>query len=204
MKKIITLLLIFSLVFSITGCRRKSSDESTLDIEIIVEIADKKLENTGGKTDDSVPTEYASALTKAKLYSDMMHMSKASIYDQLVSEYGERFSYDAAQYALDNLNADWFANALAKAEEYNELMHMSKTGLHEQLISEYGDRFTKEEALYAVDNIDADWKANALEKAKEYQDTLSMSSAAIYDQLISEHGDKFTKEEAQYAIDNLE
>ncbi len=33
----------------------------------------------------------------------MMHMSKAGIYDQLTSEYGEGFEADAAQYAIDNL-----------------------------------------------------------------------------------------------------
>lgn len=31
----------------------------------------------------------------------MMHMSKAGIYDQLTSEYGEGFEADAAQYAID-------------------------------------------------------------------------------------------------------
>lgn len=33
----------------------------------------------------------------------MMNMSKASIYDQLVSEDGEKFAPEAAQYAIDNL-----------------------------------------------------------------------------------------------------
>ncbi len=57
-----------------------------------------------------------------------MHMSKAAIYDQLVSEYGEQFSEEAAQYAIDNLVADWNANALAKAEDYAKTMQMSKAG----------------------------------------------------------------------------
>lgn len=34
------------------------------------------------------PVEYQNALNKAKSYSDMMHMSKQGIYDQLTSEYG--------------------------------------------------------------------------------------------------------------------
>lgn len=51
-----------------------------------------------------VPTEYKSALKKAENYSEMLHMSKSGIYDQLVSEYDEKFSADAAQYAIDNLN----------------------------------------------------------------------------------------------------
>ena len=32
------------------------------------------------------------ALAKAKDYSETMYMSKAGIYEQLISEYGERFT----------------------------------------------------------------------------------------------------------------
>lgn len=52
---------------------------------------------------EQVPTEYKNALRKAKTYSDTMHMSKAGIYDQLTSEYGEKFTAEEAQYAVDNL-----------------------------------------------------------------------------------------------------
>lgn len=153
--------------------------------------------------DDSIPTEYKSALKKAESYSQLMHMSKAAIYDQLVSEYGEQFSEEAAQYAMDNLVADWNANALAKAESYSETMHMSKAGIYDQLTSEYGEQFTAEEAQYAVDNLDADYFANALEKAKSYQELMDMSPEAIRDQLTSEYGEQFTQEEADYAVSNL-
>lgn len=153
---------------------------------------------------EKIPTEYKSALKKAKTYSDMMHMSKASIYDQLTSDYGERFSAEAAQYAMDNLEADWKNNALKKAKTYSDTMHMSKAGIYDQLISEYGEKFTSEEAQYAVDNVNADWKANALKKAETYQNMMNMSPAFIHDQLTSEYGEKFTKEEADYAIEHLE
>ena len=53
------------------------------------------------KPQDKVPTEYRNALKKAETYSEMMHMSKKGIYDQLTSEYGEKFDADAAQYAID-------------------------------------------------------------------------------------------------------
>ena len=33
-----------------------------------------------------------------------MIMSKDSIYDQLTSEYGEKFTAEEAQYAIDNLD----------------------------------------------------------------------------------------------------
>lgn len=154
--------------------------------------------------EESVPTEYKNALKKATQYSSLMHMSKQGIYDQLTSEYGEGFPEDAAQYAIDNIEADWEANALAKAKDYSDTMHMSKQGIYDQLISEYGEKFTEDEAQYAIDNVEADWEANALAKAKDYQENLSMSNSAIYDQLISEYGEKFTEEEAQYAVDHLE
>lgn len=76
--------------------------------------------------DNSVPSEYKAALKKAATYSKLMSMSKAGIYDQLTSEYGEQFPAEAAQYAIDHLEADWNANALAKAKSYNDTMHSPK------------------------------------------------------------------------------
>lgn len=148
--------------------------------------------------------EFLNALKKAETYSNYMHMSKQAIYDQLVSEYGENFEADAAQYAVDNVKADWNYNALKSAETYSNALYMSKQAIYDQLISEYGDQFTTDQAQYAVDNIDADWNANALNKAKSYRDNLSMSKNAIYDQLISEYGEKFTSDQAQYAIDHMD
>ena len=98
--------------------------------------------------------EYQNALKKAESYSKMMHMSKKAIYNQLTSEYGEKFPADAAQYAIDNLDADYKANALAKAKTYQQTMNMSKTAIYDQLVSEYGEQFTAEEAQYAVDHLD--------------------------------------------------
>lgn len=154
-------------------------------------------------TEEDIPYEYRAALERAKSYSEIMAMSKQGIYNQLVSEYGDKFSKEAAQYAIDNMEADWNANALAKAKSYSETMNMSKKAIYEQLISEHGELFTEEEAQYAIENVEADWKANALAKAKFYQE-MNMSPAAILDQLVSEYGEGFTEEEADYAIENLE
>lgn len=98
--------------------------------------------------------EEKNALAKAESYSTIMHMSKAKIYEQLISEYGEGFTKSAAQYAMENLVADWNANALAKAKSYQSTMNMSKKRIYEQLISEYGEQFTKEQAQYAIDHLD--------------------------------------------------
>ena len=101
----------------------------------------------------SIPTEYTSALKKATSYATAMHMSKQAVYDQLTSEYGEQFSEEAAQYAIDNVVADWNANALAKAKSYQEKMSMSPSAIYDQLTSEYGEKFTEEEADYAISNL---------------------------------------------------
>lgn len=106
------------------------------------------------KEDDNVPMEYKNALRKAKQYSEMMHMSKQGIYDQLTSEYGEQFPAEATQYAIDNLNVDYNANALEKAKQYRDTMAMSTEAIREQLTSEYGERFTQEEADYAIANLE--------------------------------------------------
>lgn len=47
--------------------------------------------------------EDKNALAKAESYSSMMHMSKAAIYEQLTSSYGEKFTAEEAQYAVDHL-----------------------------------------------------------------------------------------------------
>ncbi|MBQ6536473.1 MAG: Ltp family lipoprotein [Firmicutes bacterium] len=101
-----------------------------------------------------IPAEYSAALSKADQYSKTMHMSKAGIYDQLTSEYGEQFTAEEAQYAIDNLQADYKMNALYKARSYRETMSMSNNAIYDQLVSEYGEQFTAEEAQYAIDNLD--------------------------------------------------
>ena len=97
--------------------------------------------------------EDKNALAKAEGYSSRMHMSKAAIYDQLPSSYGEGFPPEAAQYAVDHLVADYKANALEKAKSYQTNMHMSRSAIYDQLTSSYGEQFTAEEAQYAVDNL---------------------------------------------------
>jgi TM2 domain-containing membrane protein YozV len=101
----------------------------------------------------AVPAAYKSALAKATSYSKTMHMSKAGIYDQLTSEYGEQFPPEAAQYAVDNVQADWNANALAKAKSYQDQMSMSPEAIRDQLSSAYGEKFTVDEAEYAIQHL---------------------------------------------------
>lgn len=111
--------------------------------------------SSSGSKADNVSQEYKNALTKGLSYARNLHMSKRAIYDQLTSSYGEGFSADAAQYAIDNMTGvDWNANALAKARDYYTRMSMSKSAVYDQLTSEYGEQFTASEAQYAIDHLD--------------------------------------------------
>ena len=136
-----------------------SKEINSENIESEQEVSQNNIENTTAenksenKVEDNIPTEYKSALRKAKLYADTMNMSKAGLYDQLTSEYGEKFTVEAAQYAIDNITVDWKENALKKAKSYQETMSMSPAAIYDQLTSEYGEKFTAEEAQYAIDNL---------------------------------------------------
>ena len=103
------------------------------------------------ETKASTNSEYSAALEKAKRYNSLFHMSKKRMYRQLTSEF-DKFSNDAAQYAIDHLEADYKYNALFNAKNYRKLFNMSKSGLFNQLTS-YIDGFTEEEAQYAVDHL---------------------------------------------------
>ena len=136
-----------------------SKENNSGNVESVQEVSQSNDENTvvenesEVKVEDNIPTEYKSALRKAKIYANDMNMSKAGVYDQLTSEYGEKFTAEAAQYAVDNVESDWKENALKKAEFYQEHMAMSPSAIYDQLVSEYGEQFTAEEAQYAVDNL---------------------------------------------------
>ncbi|MBE1553647.1 Ltp family lipoprotein [Sporosarcina limicola] len=116
--------------------------------------AKQKAKEEAKAKEESVPREHKSALKKAETYAKTMHMSKAGIYEQLTSEYGENFPPEAAQYAIDNFVFDWKENALKKAQTYAETMSMSDSAIYDQLISEYGEKFTPKEAQYAIDNLE--------------------------------------------------
>ena len=100
----------------------------------------------------STNSEYSVALEKAKSYNSLFHMSKKRMYRQLTSQF-DKFSNDAAQYAIDHLQADYKYNALINAKNYRKLFNMSKSGLFNQLTS-YIDGFTEEEANYAIQHLD--------------------------------------------------
>ena len=156
------------IVAGTVGCSDvdNSKEVNSGNVETVQEVSQNNSENTiaenesednvpiEDKVEDKVPTEYKSALKRAKLYSDVAHLSKVALYDQLISEDGGNFPAEAAQYAVDNLEVDWKENALKKAKLYQETMAMSPNAIYNQLTSEFGEMFTAEEAQYAIDNLE--------------------------------------------------
>lgn len=126
-------------------------EEESQTEEVTEEVAEEVVEDEAPEPE--VSKEFQNALKKADAYANGMHMSKASVYNQLTSEYGEGFPEDAAQYAMDNVEANWKENALEKAISYQDNMAMSRENIYDQLTSEYGEEFTQEEADYALENL---------------------------------------------------
>lgn len=127
-----------------TQSTKATDDESSSSEETVSSSSSEK---------PKVSAEFTSALTKATQYANMMNMSKAGIYDQLTSDAGEQFPADAAQYAVDNVKADWNKNALEKAKQYQSKMSMSAEAIRDQLTSEAGEKFTQDEANYAIQHL---------------------------------------------------
>lgn len=96
------------------------------------------------------------ALDDAMFYSDNQRMSKAAIYEQLGSEEYGLYTPEAAQYAMDNLVADYKVNALEAGKMLMEAdASLTKEEVRDYLGSTgtYGGKFTPEETAYAYENL---------------------------------------------------
>lgn len=150
---LIIVVIVFIIIGLLSGGGSETGTEKNTENTYQSDVTEADEPETKDDDDTEIPAEYKSALIKAQTYSDNMHMSKQGIYDQLTSDYGEQFSEEAAQYAVDNVDADWKQNALEKAKTYQETMAMSPEAIRDQLTSEYGEKFTQEEADFAVENL---------------------------------------------------
>lgn len=137
-----------------TSSNKTAKQEVTTKAKTSANSTTKAATNTATKAaTEAVPTEYKNALKKAQQYNDTMYLSKKGLYDQLTSEYGEKFPAEAAQYAIDHVNADYDKNALKKAQQYQTTMSMSTAAIKDQLTSEYGEQFTSDQADYAISHL---------------------------------------------------
>lgn len=141
MKKLLSLGLLSLSVVALVACSqgKSSSSEAGSTSEVKTEQSSEK----------KIPSEYKTAVTKAKQYAETVHLSKEGLRSQLVNF--EKYSQEAADYAVDNSDIDYKKQALEKAKQYQETMAMSPEAIREQLVNY--EKFTQEEADSAVSNL---------------------------------------------------
>ena len=141
MKKLLSLGLLSLSVVALVACSQGKSSSS--------EAGSSSEAKTEQSSEKKIPSEYKTAVTKAKQYAETVHLSKEGLRSQLVNF--EKYSQEAADYAVDNSDIDYKKQALEKAKQYQETMAMSPEAIREQLVSY--EKFTQEEADSAVSNL---------------------------------------------------
>lgn len=141
MKKLLSLGLLSLSVVALVACSQSKSSSS--------DTGSKSEAKTEQSSEKKVPTEYKTAVTKAKQYAETVHLSKEGLRSQLVNF--EKYSQEAADYAVDNSDIDYNKQALEKAKQYQKTVAMSPEAIREQLVNY--DKFTQEEADSAVSNL---------------------------------------------------
>lgn len=169
-KVLVTSFVVFSLLVNLViiitiSEYSKSISQNRNDDSLTTEVSEKNAKNDEKKVNNepmkensnknnNLTREQNAALNNAKDYAELMHMSKLGIYEQLTSEYGEKFKPEDAQYAIDHLKFDYNKNALMKAKEYAKDTNMSKRAIYDQLVSQNGEKFTESESKYAIDHLE--------------------------------------------------
>lgn len=93
---------------------------------VLIELKDDDVitdvfEEIGGAVDSGaaeVPEEFQVALDTAETSLDALAFSKEGLYNQLLYK---EFSEEAAQYAVDNIQADWNEQAVLVAQRYLDI-----------------------------------------------------------------------------------
>ena len=134
--------------------QHQSVDYQSQQIQQVQQVEKPKTLQQQGLEDPNATMSQKNALRKAISYATRMYMSKAGVYEQLTSEYGENFPAEDAQWAISHLSdINWKENALKKAKSYQTQQAMSAESIREQLLSEYGEKFEPEEVEYAINNL---------------------------------------------------
>lgn len=146
------------------------------------------------------------ARRSAESYLRFSAFSRDGLIDQLEFE---GFSSAEAEYAVYDVDADWFEQAVLKAESYLEFSSFSRQGLIDQLLFE---GFTDEEAAFGVDQVGLGAGAaddsggetlaqrNAVGSAESYLRFSAFSRQGLIDQLVFED---YSREDATYAVDKV-
>ena len=103
----------------------------------------------------NVPEEYKKALETAQKHVDYSHgYSKHSLYNMLTNkEYGDKFSAEAADYAVKNVKADWKENAYYNAKTYKEYGEKSNAEIERYMRNVDSNKFSDKEIDYAIEKL---------------------------------------------------
>ena len=114
----------------------------------------------------SVRADKDEALQTAKNYLDSMPFSRTALEELLLFS---GYSFEEAEYAVDNSGADWKEMAAQSAAFYLSSTDYSKNGLIRQLESA-AEGYTHEEAVYGVEKAgkDVNWFEMAERRAAFY------------------------------------
>lgn len=88
----------------------------------------------------------------AVTYNNSLHLSKQGLYEHLLNYDKMEITEEEAQYAVDNIDADFKENAVKTAKAYKSYMGMSGQEIYDMLRSDV-DKFTTEEARYAIEHM---------------------------------------------------
>lgn len=103
--------------------------------------------NQTATSSKAISPEFENALNEAKSLVGGDGISKGELYEQLIAD---KYTSGAAQYAVDNVGADWYAQALKRTNYYSGSVTLGYPAFYDKLIFE---KFTPEQALYAIKNL---------------------------------------------------
>ncbi|MBQ4511520.1 MAG: Ltp family lipoprotein [Anaerolineaceae bacterium] len=148
----------------------------------------------------SVRADKDEALQTAKNYLDSMPFSRTALEELLLFS---GYSFEEAEYAVDNSGADWKEMAAQSAAFYLSSTDYSKNGLIRQLESA-AEGYTHEEAVYGVEKAgkDVNWFEMAERRAAFYLRSNVFSENGLIRQLESESVG-FTHEEAVHGVQSV-
>ena len=114
--------------------------------------------STSGQAPPTAPVYSVSqqqAIDSAESYlTEGQGFSKAGLYQQLHSKYGEGFSAKLARFAVDHVTVNWYHQAVLSARSYMQTEPgWSYSGLVQQLESPYGAQFTPGQAAYGARKV---------------------------------------------------
>ncbi len=146
-------------------------------------------------------TEENSALLFAESFLEWNPYSRDRLLWYL-QNYEPHYSLEAATYAVNNVDTDWYENAVREAQKMLALddWSFSHDGLIEFLQND-SELFTEDQAIYAANNCGvSDWKVYAVKEAKILAEHTTYSRSLMIENLITVH--LFSEEDAIYGVDN--